>query len=126
MITAKELAKMLGVSPSAVSIALNGREGVSDETRQKILDEAKRLGYKGMRGPYRKKPAFQAELPRLPGQTDSATFREQVLHQRTGFPEQSSSGTGLPAVPSPAATSALSSLSTPVWPSMKLPSIHLS
>ena len=55
MITAKELAKRLGVSPSAVSIALNGREGVSEETRRMILEEAKKLGYTGMRGPYHKK-----------------------------------------------------------------------
>ena len=57
MITAKELAKRLGVSPSAVSIALNGREGVSEETRRMILEEAKKLGYTGMRGPYHKKRA---------------------------------------------------------------------
>ena len=77
MITAKELAKMLGVSPSAVSIALNGREGVSDETRKRILDEARRLGYKGMRGPYRKKPTAlpgTADTATLPGQTDSANL----------------------------------------------------
>ena len=57
MITAKELARRLNVSPSAVSIALNGREGVSDETRRRILEEARKLGYKGTRGPYRKKNA---------------------------------------------------------------------
>lgn len=36
-LTIKEIAKMAGVSPSAVSIALNGRIGISDETRQRIL-----------------------------------------------------------------------------------------
>lgn len=55
MITAKELAAKLGVSPSAVSIALNGRAGISDKTRQMILEEAQRLGCTGKRGPYRKK-----------------------------------------------------------------------
>ena len=35
-ITAKELAKQLGLSPSAVSIALNNKPGISTETRQKI------------------------------------------------------------------------------------------
>lgn len=55
MITAKELAAKLGVSPSAVSIALNGRKGISEKTRQRILEEARKLGYQGMRGPYKKK-----------------------------------------------------------------------
>jgi len=80
MITAKELAKMLGVSPSAVSIALNGREGVSDETRQRILDEAKRLGYKGMRGPYRKKSASASGMSdgtALLGFSDTAALSGQ-------------------------------------------------
>ena len=93
MITAKELAKMLGVSPSAVSIALNGREGVSDETRQKILDEAKRLGYKGMRGPYRKKTTAlpgTADTAALPGQTDSANL------PGAGAPNSAALGSGVP------------------------------
>ena len=93
MITAKELAKMLGVSPSAVSIALNGREGVSDETRQKILDEAKRLGYKGMRGPYRKKPTTlpgTADTASLPGQTDSTNL------PGAGAPNSAALGSGTP------------------------------
>ena len=41
-ITAKELAKQLGLSPSAVSIALNNKPGISTETRKKILDAATR------------------------------------------------------------------------------------
>lgn len=93
MITAKELAKMLGVSPSAVSIALNGREGVSDETRQKILDEAKRLGYKGMRGPYRKKASVlpgTADTAALPRQTDSANI------PGAGAPNSAALGSGAP------------------------------
>lgn len=44
-ITAKELAKQLGVSPSAVSIALNNKPGISTETRKKILDAAKVSNY---------------------------------------------------------------------------------
>lgn len=40
-ITAKELAKQLGVSPSAVSIALNNKPGISTETRKRILEAAK-------------------------------------------------------------------------------------
>lgn len=44
-ITAKELAERLDLSPTAVSMALNGRPGVSKETRKRILDSAKRYGF---------------------------------------------------------------------------------
>lgn len=44
-ITARELAKRLNLSPSAVSLALNGREGVSEETRAKVLSAAQAMGY---------------------------------------------------------------------------------
>ena len=35
--TAKEIAKKLGISAASVSVALNGKPGVSDATRQRIL-----------------------------------------------------------------------------------------
>ena len=44
-ITAKELAKKLGISPSAVSLALNGKPGVSQQTRNLVLETAMQLGY---------------------------------------------------------------------------------
>ncbi len=34
----KDIAKMLGISATAVSLAINGRPGVSDETRRKVLE----------------------------------------------------------------------------------------
>lgn len=43
--TVKSIAQKLGVSPSAVSFALNGKSGISDETRERILAELKRCGY---------------------------------------------------------------------------------
>ena len=48
-ITAKEIAEKLGVSPSAVSLALNGKPGVSVATRERILAEAIRLDVSGLR-----------------------------------------------------------------------------
>lgn len=45
MATAKEIAKALGVSEAAVSIALNGRPGVSDGLRRKIRETAQAMGY---------------------------------------------------------------------------------
>lgn len=43
-ISSKELAAILGVSPSAISIALNNKDGISPETREKILRAAKEYG----------------------------------------------------------------------------------
>ncbi len=65
-ITAKELAKHLNLSPSAVSLALNGREGVSEETRAKVLSAAKAMGY---------------QLPRLRNmETRSGSFNICVVY----------------------------------------------
>ena len=44
-VTAKEIAEKVGVSPAAVSLAMNGKPGVSVATREKILAEAVRVGY---------------------------------------------------------------------------------
>ena len=44
-ITAKELARQLGLSEAAVSMALNNKPGVSTATRQRVLNTAKELGY---------------------------------------------------------------------------------
>lgn len=41
----RELAKHTGVSPATVSIVLNDKPGVSDETRQRVLKAAAQLGY---------------------------------------------------------------------------------
>lgn len=42
--TAKELAKKLGLSEASVSFALNGKPGVSTKTRNRILEEAEKYG----------------------------------------------------------------------------------
>lgn len=44
-ITNKDIAAMAGVSPAAVSIAMNNREGISQETRERILKIAKEHNY---------------------------------------------------------------------------------
>lgn len=43
--TAKEIATALGVSPAAVSLAINGKPGVSDKTRAKILAACQEAGF---------------------------------------------------------------------------------
>jgi len=45
-ITMNDIARAAGVSKTAVSFALNNKSGISEETRQIILDVAKQLGYK--------------------------------------------------------------------------------
>ncbi|MCI9457353.1 MAG: LacI family transcriptional regulator [Oscillospiraceae bacterium] len=44
-IKVKDLAKMLGVSPATVSLALNNKAGISQATRQRIFDKLSELGY---------------------------------------------------------------------------------
>lgn len=44
-ITARDLAAMLGISTAAVSMALNGKPGVSADTRAKVLAAAAKIGY---------------------------------------------------------------------------------
>ena len=44
-ITAKDIAAKLGLSPAAVSLALNGKPGVSENTRAMVLEAAMQMGY---------------------------------------------------------------------------------
>lgn len=44
-ISMKELAAILGVSTASISVALRGKPGISEETRSRILKEAKSRGY---------------------------------------------------------------------------------
>lgn len=43
--TIRKLAKLIGVSPATISIVLNGKKGVSEETRRKVLDAVKTYQY---------------------------------------------------------------------------------
>ena len=45
-LTSREIAALAGVSPAAVSFALNGRKGISDQTRQKILKIVSQTNYR--------------------------------------------------------------------------------
>lgn len=44
-ITVQKLADMLGLSGAAVSMALHGKPGVSEETRRRVLEAARQQGY---------------------------------------------------------------------------------
>ena len=42
-VTAKDIAKEVGVSPATVSMVFHGKTGVSEETRAKVLAAAHKL-----------------------------------------------------------------------------------
>ena len=46
MITLKEIAKECGVSTATVSNILNGKNKVSEETKEKVMAVVKKRGYK--------------------------------------------------------------------------------
>ncbi|MDW7656715.1 MAG: LacI family DNA-binding transcriptional regulator [Bacillota bacterium] len=43
--TIKQVAQIAGVSPTAVSLAINGKSGISDETRKRILSVVKQMDF---------------------------------------------------------------------------------
>ena len=45
-VTLNDIAKKLGVSSAAVSKALSGKDGVGEELKRKILEEARKMGYR--------------------------------------------------------------------------------
>lgn len=53
-VTMKDIAKRLGISVNAVSLALNDRAGVGDATRKLVLDTAEEMGYLEQSGKYTK------------------------------------------------------------------------
>lgn len=70
-ITTLDIARLAGVSPSAVSIALNGKPGISEKTRARILNIVRQTGY----------------LHHAPGRLNSASANIAVLF-RNEFPLQ--------------------------------------
>lgn len=48
-VTARNIAARLGLSTSAVSLALNGKPGVSEQTRASVFKAAEEMGYGGVR-----------------------------------------------------------------------------
>lgn len=48
-VTAKDIAARLGISASAVSLALNGKQGVSEQTRTAVFEAAAQMGYGGIK-----------------------------------------------------------------------------
>lgn len=47
-VTLADVARAAGVSPAAVSLAIRGEPGVSRETRERVVETARQLGYRGV------------------------------------------------------------------------------
>ncbi len=56
-ITSKELAQKLGISAATVSMVLNNKPGISEATRQKVLDAAQKYGYTAPQKPVAATPS---------------------------------------------------------------------
>lgn len=82
MATLRDIANATGVSVATVSLVLNGRSGISDETRERVLAVAAELGYV-RRG---ERPARQARgfigfiIEQLPFPVFSDIFYGDVVH----------------------------------------------
>lgn len=58
--TTREIARLAGVSPTAVSFALNGKEGISPDTRRRILNIMQQVNYQPVKqGIVRPRPAIR-------------------------------------------------------------------
>ena len=51
--TIKDVAAAAGVSPSLVSFVFNGKNRVGAQTRERVLEAARKLGYKPAEAPQR-------------------------------------------------------------------------
>ncbi len=82
-VTAKEIAARLGLSASAVSLALNNKPGVSRETRRQVFEAAAKMGYNGLKAPSmaaaRKRLCFVFYVNKLVSIAENTTFSSFVL-----------------------------------------------
>lgn len=82
-VTAKDIAARLGLSASAVSLALNGKPGVSERTRVEVLEAAAEMGYSSLRLPaasaQRRRLCFVFYVNKLVSIAENTTFSSFVL-----------------------------------------------
>jgi LacI family transcriptional regulator len=80
-----DIARVTGLSLGSISLALNGKNGVSDETRQRVIQAARALGYersagRSVGGP----PAVSVVVERLPVVPTSDPFNRPILQGLEG------------------------------------------
>jgi DNA-binding LacI/PurR family transcriptional regulator len=81
----QDIARVTGLSLGSISLALNGKNGVSDETRQRVIQAARALGYersagRSAGGP----PAVSVVVERLPVVPTSDPFNRPILQGLEG------------------------------------------
>jgi len=77
--TLKRIAQDAGVSLAAVSLAVNGRPGVSDETRERVQAAARRLGYTPRRGGVNRTHVLGLVVEQLPLPVLQDIFYAEVI-----------------------------------------------
>ena len=80
-VTVKDIAKKLGVSTASVSVALNGKPGVSQATRNRILAAAAEMGYNDQKSATAdgKLLCFLIYVDQVVGIAQESTFYTSVL-----------------------------------------------
>lgn len=77
-VTLADIAKELGISSNAVSLALRGKEGVSDELRERIVQKAKEMNYTGSSQPH---GCILALIPYRFSGAEDAMYNSSFYHQ---------------------------------------------
>jgi LacI family transcriptional regulator len=79
-VTAYEIARVVGVSSATVSMALNNKPGVGEETRRKILETAESMGYEKQRRNQEPLPSLSLVLYKKSGEVlgDTPFFDELI------------------------------------------------
>lgn len=82
MATIKDIAKITGLSSASVSYALNGRANISEDTRKRVLEVAKKVNYSPVRtiAPADKKVKSLAFVSCLPFDPWGETYWGQLLN----------------------------------------------
>lgn len=82
-VTSKDIAAQLGLSPSAVSLALNGKPGVSEATRRLIIATAEKMGLNSAKlssaAMSRKRICFIFYVNQIVSVAENTTFSSFVL-----------------------------------------------
>ena len=90
-VTIKDVAVAAGVSPSLVSFVFNGKNRVGAQTRERVLEVARELGYQPADAPVRTQwPAARLIGVVVPELQTSALWLEQLTHSayRRGYTVQ--------------------------------------
>ncbi|MBQ9195202.1 MAG: LacI family DNA-binding transcriptional regulator [Bacteroidales bacterium] len=90
-VTIKDVALAAGVSPSLVSFVFNGKNRVGAQTRERVLEAARQLGYRPAEAPVRTQwPSARLVGVVVPELEANALWIEQLTHSayRRGYTVQ--------------------------------------